>query len=94
MSLELTVHHTLTHARDKILLPTSGRILLAILLQVEVYHAAVSMIDKSTALVDMSVDQSSKDICVYDTTNNTWSRVNVDSASGREITPDQCKIAV
>ena len=36
----------------------------------------------------------SKDIYMYDIGNNKWSGVNVDSAVGREITPDYFKNAI
>ena len=49
----MTINHQSSHARDKILLLTPGRVSLTILLQFEVHLAVVSMIDISTALVDL-----------------------------------------
>ena len=54
-SLDLLVHKISNHARGKILLPIPGRMLLTVLLQFEVRPAVVSVIDKSTALVDLSI---------------------------------------
>ena len=49
----MTIDHQSSHARGKILLLIPGRVSLTILLQFEVHLAVVSMIDISTALVDL-----------------------------------------
>ena len=61
----MTVHHTSSHARGKILLPIPGRMLLIILLQLEVRPAVVSMINTSTALVGVTIIMESLKIYVY-----------------------------
>ena len=39
-------------------------------------------------------DRKTNAIFVYDTRNNTWSEVNVDSDISREIAPDTCMNAI
>ena len=60
----MAVNHRSNHAKNKILLPILGRVLLSILLQLQAYPAVVSMIDASTALVDIVMMHALK-IYVY-----------------------------